>query len=397
MTLGRTILTSFIRRSDFHWLASCLPLSLPSHSPLRFVQPPYPSSPVFSMALAPFTVAGFSGVPFALGVLPPPSSVSAVPIFSGASPPLVVSGPSGSSGTTQLLPPNLLPPVSLGATYTLLAPPQGLSSGSGLSLYLSSEPVPARLLQRMRGGHFVEMHDLLSDNITLTQHFESVANYFPTVLPQSGPTYKRFFPFFMCILLSNVFSSPGAKPDHLGFPGVCQTDCAGGTPPWRVGLVRLRPPFPAASDLSLHWGSLHPSLMASTVLSQHSGTGLFCGLCKGCDHSPSDCAMTFHWHQKHIYSCQHPVRQGPPSRFTQICLSWNDSCCAATPGPCFRLQVCATCGSPHHRAKKCRDTPTDSRLGIPPKEVACPSPRPTPSITLRLFVGSLSYWGLFII
>ena len=35
------------------------------------------------------------------------------------------------------------------------------------------------------GGHFVEMRDLLGDNIALTQHFESAASYFPTVLPSS--------------------------------------------------------------------------------------------------------------------------------------------------------------------------------------------------------------------
>ena len=93
-----------------------------------------------------------AGVPFALGVLQPASSVSVVPIFTGASPSLVVSGPSGSSGTTSLLPTTLLPPVSSGVIPSLLVPPQGLPSQSGLSLSLSSEPVPARLVQRIRGA-----------------------------------------------------------------------------------------------------------------------------------------------------------------------------------------------------------------------------------------------------
>ena len=74
---------------------------------------------------------------------------------------------------------------------------------------------------------------------------------------------------------------------------------------------------------------------------------------QGCDHSPSDCAMTFLWH---------PVCQGPPSRSTQICLSWNDGSCAATPGPCFQLHFCAICGNPHPRAKECKDTPIDIRV-----------------------------------
>ena len=345
------------------WPASRLPLSLPSHPPLRFLQPPLSFLPRVLYGTSPLYSGWFFRCALCSGG--PPTCLFSV--FSA----YFLRSITSSGGVRAI---GLIGYLS--ATYPLLAPPQGLPSQSGLSLYLFSEPVPTRLVQRIRGGHSVQMHDLLSDNITLTQHFESAANYFPTILPQSGPPTGGVFPFFMCILLSNVFSSPGAKPDHPGLPGIRQTDCAGGTPPWRAGLVRLRPPFrqQAALDPSLHWGSLHPSLMASAVLSQHSGTGSFCGLCKGCDHSPSDCAMTFHRHQEHIYSCRHPVHQGPPSRSTQICLSWNDSRCAATPGPCFRLQVCATCGSPHHRAKKCRDTPTDSRFRNPSKRGRMPLP-----------------------
>ena len=139
-----------------------------------------------------------------------------------------------------------------------------------------------------------------------------------------------------------------------------------------AGLAGLQPSFPAAGSVRpiITLGSLHPSLMASTVLSQRSSTGSFCGLCQGCDRSPSDCAIAFLWH---------PVRQGPPSRSTHICLSWNNGCCAATPGPCFRLHVCATCGNPHHRAKECRDTPPDSRFKNPSKRGRMPPPPPGPT------------------
>ena len=322
-----------------------------------------------------------AGVPFALGVLPPASSVSAVPIFMGASPSLVVSGPSGSSGTTSLLPTTLLPPVSSGVTPSLLVPPQGLPSQSGLSLSLSSEPVPARLVQRIQGGHFVEMRDLLGDNIALTQHFELAANYFPTVLPSSErprlrevsslPSWVYCFLTYLAVLVQDQ-----TVRDRLVYARLIVREalCHGGR-----GWLDYDRLFwqQAALDPSLHWGSLYPSLMASTVLSQRSGTGSFCGLCQGCDHTSSDCAMTF---------LRHPVRQGPPSRSTQICLSWNDGRCAVTPGPCFRLHVCATCGSPHHRANECRDTPPDSRFKNPSKRgrFPLPPPRPTPGITLRL-------------
>ena len=72
-----------------------------------------------------------AGVPFTLGVLSPASSMSTVPIFSGASP------------TSTCV---------VGSYLSNAGTPQGLPSYSGLSLSLSLEPVPARLVQRIREG-----------------------------------------------------------------------------------------------------------------------------------------------------------------------------------------------------------------------------------------------------
>ena len=81
-----------------------------------------------------------------------------------------------------------------GTTLTLLVSPQGLPSQLGLSWSLSLEPVPTRLVQRVRDGHFVGMQDLLSDNTALTQHFETT---FPQCYPPlSGPPVGGIFPFF---------------------------------------------------------------------------------------------------------------------------------------------------------------------------------------------------------
>lgn len=42
----------------------------------------------------------------------------------------------------------------------------------GLSLSPASEPFPAKLVERVRSGQFVEMRDLLTDNIALLQQLE---------------------------------------------------------------------------------------------------------------------------------------------------------------------------------------------------------------------------------
>ena len=90
-------------------------------------------------------------------------------LYSGITPFAMVSGlpfaplPSVSLGTTPLLPPTLLSSTS----QLPVLPTQGLPSQLGLSLSLLSEPVPARLVKRIRGSHFVEMWNLLGDNIAV--------------------------------------------------------------------------------------------------------------------------------------------------------------------------------------------------------------------------------------
>ena len=82
-------------------------------------------------------------------------------------------------------------------------------------------------------GHFVEMRDLLGDNIAITQHFESAASYFPTVLPSLEWPHLRevssLSSWVYCYF--DLFSSLGTRPDHSGLPGVRQIDYAGGLLP----------------------------------------------------------------------------------------------------------------------------------------------------------------------
>ena len=173
------------------------------------------------------------------------------------------------------------------------------------------------------------MRDLFGDNIALTQHFESAASYFPTVFPSSEwprllevsslSSWVYCFLTYLAVLVQDQ-----TIRDCLVYTRLIVRE---------AGLAGLRQSFQAAGSVRpiITLGSLHSNLMASTVFSQHSGTGSCCGLCQGCDRSPSDCAMTF---------LRHPVRQGPPSRSTQICLSLNDGHCAATPGPFSAACLC---------------------------------------------------------
>ena len=78
---------------------------------------------------------------------------------------------------------------SLHPVSTLASAPPTQES---LSLSLASEPIHARLVYRIRSGQFVEMRNLLGDNIALNQHFKGVSSYFPAqVLPASSRSRLR--------------------------------------------------------------------------------------------------------------------------------------------------------------------------------------------------------------
>ena len=140
-----------------------------------------------------------------LGVLPPSSLLaSAVPLVSTASPvttafhspvalswaqmtPLVSPEMSTTPPLPSALPPSVSTSFSSAVGVPVSSPPMVPSHQGNLSLSLSMDPIPAKLVARIQEGQYVEMRDLLGDNIALTQHFEAINNCFPSqVLPASS-------------------------------------------------------------------------------------------------------------------------------------------------------------------------------------------------------------------
>ncbi len=76
------------------------------------------------------------------------------------------------SGNTQgLAAQSWLP---LPALSTLHSTPPVLTSQRGLILSPSADPIPHRLVQRIQSGEFVEMRDLLADNVSLHTQLENL-------------------------------------------------------------------------------------------------------------------------------------------------------------------------------------------------------------------------------
>ena len=313
-----------------------------------------------------------------LGVLPSASCISAVPLVLSTQAPQVsfccasplmsaLARPASSNLAASGIPVSTshttLPTLSSTSAFPI--PSMASPTQAALSLSLSTEPIPAKLVHRIQSGQFVEMRDLLGDNIALTQHFESVNDNFPAfVLPASSRPRLRevaSLPSWIYCFLTYlaVGTSDQTTRDRLVYARLILREALRhGGKGWLDydRLFRQQ----AASNPSLPWNALHPSLVASTILGQRPGSGTFCTICQGFDHLPSQCAMAY---------LQHPTRQGgslrPVRQGQTVCWSWNEGRCSFHPALCFRQHVCATCGSSQHRARDCRDTPADSRYKQP--------------------------------
>ena len=303
-----------------------------------------------------------TGNPLQLGGFPSPQQLVSVPIASSVSTSVTWTNPPVSSllPLSQSTIPSLIRP----ADNTPLFVPTTTVSGS-LSLSLSSDPIPAKVVHSIRSGQYVEMRDLLGDNMALTQHLESIHGYFPLhILPGASrprlrevTTLPQWIYCFLAYLA--VKTTDPLTRDQLAYARliVSQAQRHGGQGWLEYDRLFRRQ---SALDPSLPWNMIQPGLQATTILGQHPGMGHFCTLCRGFDHQASQCAMSFTQPQNRTDRTVESRPQRRPDRSQNVCKSWNEGGCIF-PGSCTYRHVCATCHQTH-RARDCKDTPATSRL-----------------------------------
>ena len=301
-----------------------------------------------------------------LGSLPHSEAIASVPLVTSWSSfgPLVTSW--SSLGATPAIPPTsfgssgplgavpLVPdftPVSFSQAFTA-------SPRSGLILSPAADPIPYRLVQRIRSGEFVEMSDLLADNIALHDQLEDLHGHTTSLNPwlrevPSLASWVYCFAAYMAVCTEDLRTR-----DMLAYCRliICEALRHGGS-----GWQKYDWTFwcQVAIDPHLPWHSLHPGLQAATVLRGRGAAGG--SVCREVDHSSAQCALAVV--QQLVFT---PAgAQGQCSRrLENICASWNWRSCTF-PGTCVFRPVCSICLGDH----KMISCPSADRRGVSARAV----------------------------
>ena len=168
--------------------------------------------------------------------------------------------------------------------------PTPATSTAPLILASSLPPVPAKLVDKIRAGKYVEMKELLSDNTTVLQSMEAVHPMLRGTNKPNLREVKSLLTWVYCFLAHVAISTPDAHTwdmlvhARLIIREARKLDGEG----WRGydSVFRAN----AAIAPSTLWTKLDSSLHAATLVANRTADGTFCTECQESDHTNSECA-----------------------------------------------------------------------------------------------------------
>lgn len=262
------------------------------------------------------------------------------------------------NSSTPMPPPVAQLPLSTGPT----------TGETGLLLSPASEVIPKKLVDKSRAGKFVEMKEFLQDNISLTTQLEELQG--PSPLQVIGATRPRLREvtsvqaWCYCFLsyVATMTSDPVTR-DQLAYARLIirQSQSQGGHTFMDYDRAFRQQ---IATDPSIRWNALNPSLLASTSMGHRStGAHTFCTLCRAVDHNRTQCALTFLEPTpaaSGAAASQRGLSQGVPRRprSVPVCFGWNRGTCRYG-NRCNYQHVCSICTAPSHRARECTQAATN--------------------------------------
>ena len=236
---------------------------------------------------------------------------------------------------------------------------------AGVCLSPGSEPFPRKLVDRVQSGAYVDMKELLGDNISLLQQLEAM-NMTATLPALPGSMKPRFrevtalASWLYCFLAYAALRCPDQESrDRLEYARLIIREAQrhGGQ-----GWLDYDRVFrqQAALDPALRWNTLQPAIQASTLFNPipapassngpATNVGAFCSLCRGVDHSATSCALAYLQQPTSATANYHlpprPARKRAAVASHSLCISWNRGRCIF-PSTCTFRHVCSICFHPH--------------------------------------------------
>ena len=275
--------------------------------------------------------------------------------------------------------------------------PPGPTAAQPLVLASSYPPVPARLVDKIKSGKYVDMKEMLSDNISLLRSLEALHPAMHAGLNLAAPTKPRLrdvgdiLTWAYCFMGYISIRTPDqATRDMLTYARLLIREARKhGGDGWKAYDTVFREN--AAITPLTEWTKIEGSLHATTFVANRSGEGIFCRFCSESDHTAEDCAVGVlkqglgkktadttprvsvgraeesrpgKWTGKGKFPMvQRSTPYSEPYKGTpgHICHSWNHSRCIF-PNRCRLQHICASCFTraglqKEHPAKECPDAP----------------------------------------
>ena len=215
---------------------------------------------------------------------PLPSSIVSIPLLSGTrGKTLTVSSSATAPG------PPLRTTWSLHAPATV-APPS--DPPPPFKLATSFSPIPSKLVHKVQALEFVEMRELLPDNIALGERLEALPNCPQTPKPtetrevSSLPTWVSAFATYVAIVAD---SHPTRVRDMMAYMRLIVREAMKhGRTGWATydQVFRRNNTGPDA-----RWDSLDPSLHIAYIQAQAEWSTVPCAICNEVDHTAEQCAL----------------------------------------------------------------------------------------------------------
>ena len=166
-----------------------------------------------------------------------------------------------------------------------------------LLLSPSFSPQPPKLVDQIEKGEFVEMRELLTDNLSLLHHLEELQPSMSSLQHATGSSRPRLWEVSSILTWTYFFLTYCAvRMDDVSLRGLLtyarlllrEARCQ-----WGSGWIEYDRIFrqQVAADPTIPWNALNASLVASTFLGSHSEQGMFCNLCQEVDHPKEECAL----------------------------------------------------------------------------------------------------------